>query len=85
VSAAQETRRITCANWQRAITTPLLIMDLLLTAGLSWRTVLWTCLVDEIMIVCGLVGALTVSGYKWGESSSCSPPLHWCKVVGLCH
>jgi bacteriorhodopsin len=48
------------------ITTPLLLMDLLLTAGMPWPTVLWTILVDEVMIVTGLVGALVQSDYKWG-------------------
>ncbi|CAF9909086.1 MAG: ion channel activity [Heterodermia speciosa] len=46
------------------ITTPLLLLDLLLTAGLPWPTVLFTLLVDEIMIITGLVGALVVSNYK---------------------
>lgn len=41
-------------------------MDLLLTAGLPWPTILWTIIVDEIMIVTGLIGALVVSSYKWG-------------------
>ncbi|KAI1071398.1 hypothetical protein NW752_001532 [Fusarium irregulare] len=48
------------------ITTPLLLMDLLLTAGMPWPTVLYVILVDEIMIVTGLVGALVKSSYKWG-------------------
>ncbi|KAF5670052.1 Hsp30 heat shock protein [Fusarium heterosporum] len=48
------------------ITTPLLLMDLLLTAGMPWPTVLWVILVDWIMIVTGLVGALVKSSYKWG-------------------
>lgn len=48
------------------ITTPLLLMDLLLTAGMPWPTVLYVILVDEIMIVTGLIGALVKSGYKWG-------------------
>lgn len=47
------------------ITTPLLLADLLLTAGMPWPTVLWVILVDEIMVVTGLVGALVVSSYKW--------------------
>merc|ERR1711879_522635 len=47
------------------ITTPLLLMDLLLTAGMPWPSILWTILIDEIMIVTGLVGALVVSRYKW--------------------
>lgn len=48
----------------RVITTPLLLLDLLLTAGLPWPTILYTLLVDEIMIITGLVGALVVSNYK---------------------
>ncbi|ROV98780.1 hypothetical protein VMCG_06788 [Cytospora schulzeri] len=48
------------------VTTPLLLTDLLLTAGLPWPTILITILADEIMIVCGLVGALTQTSYKWG-------------------
>lgn len=48
------------------VTTPLLLTDLLLTAGLPWPTILITILADEIMIVCGLIGALTKTSYKWG-------------------
>lgn len=55
---------LTC--YERAITTPLLLMDLLLTAGLPWPTVLYTILIDEIMVVTGLTGALVRSSYKWG-------------------
>lgn len=39
-------------------------MDLLLTAGLPWPTILYTILIDEVMIVTGLVGALVQSSYK---------------------
>ncbi|KAF2839142.1 family A G protein-coupled receptor-like protein [Patellaria atrata CBS 101060] len=48
------------------ITTPLLLSNLLLTAAMPWPTILWVLLVDEVMIVCGLVGALTRTRYKWG-------------------
>ncbi|KAK5114200.1 hypothetical protein LTR85_010265 [Meristemomyces frigidus] len=48
------------------ITTPLLLMDLLLTAAMPWPTVLFVILIDEVMIVTGLVGALVRSSYKWG-------------------
>jgi len=48
------------------ITTPLLLMDLLLTAAMPWPSVLFVVLVDEVMIVTGLVGALVKSSYKWG-------------------
>ncbi|KAI9709385.1 MAG: hypothetical protein M1812_007721 [Candelaria pacifica] len=48
------------------ITTPLLLLDLLLTAGLPWPTILFTLFIDEVMIITGLVGALVKSSYKWG-------------------
>lgn len=48
----------------RFVTTPLLLLDLLLTAGLPWPTILITILMDEFMIVTGLVGALVSSSYK---------------------
>ena len=48
----------------RVVTTPLLLMDLLLTAGLPWPTILYTLLIDEIMIITGLIGALVTSSYK---------------------
>ncbi|THX89511.1 family A G protein-coupled receptor-like protein [Aureobasidium pullulans] len=48
------------------ITTPLLLLDLMLTAAMPWPTILFIILVDEVMIVTGLVGALVRSSYKWG-------------------
>ncbi|KAI4859982.1 bacteriorhodopsin [Hypoxylon rubiginosum] len=48
------------------ITTPLLLLDLLLTAGVPTPTILATILADEIMIATGLIGALTRTRYKWG-------------------
>jgi len=51
-------------------------MDLLLTAGLPWPTILWTIFLDEVMIVCGLVGALTSTNYKWGKSIAIPPLQH---------
>lgn len=38
----------------------------MLTAGLPWPMILYTMLLDEIMIITGLVGALVASRYKWG-------------------
>lgn len=49
------------------ITTPLLLTDLMLTAGLPWPTILYTIFLDEVMIVTGLIGALVPSRYKFGE------------------
>lgn len=48
------------------ITTPLLLLDLMLTAGMPWPTIFFVILADEIMIIAGLIGALTRSIYKWG-------------------
>ena len=45
-------------------------MDLLLTAGLPWPTILYTVLIDEIMIITGLIGALVTSSYKVSSDSS---------------
>ncbi|KAI1078963.1 FDD123 protein [Whalleya microplaca] len=64
---AAGTREIFYARYiDWVITTPLLLLDLLLTAGVPTPTILATLLADEIMIVCGLVGALTRTSYKWG-------------------
>lgn len=59
------------------VTTPLLLMDLLLTAGLPWPTIIWTIFLDEVMIITGLVGALVKSRYKWG-AYLCSPRSEHC-------
>ncbi|GIZ38804.1 hypothetical protein CKM354_000220500 [Cercospora kikuchii] len=48
------------------ITTPLLLTDLMLTAAMPWPTTAFVVMVDEVMIVTGLVGALVSSSYKWG-------------------
>lgn len=48
------------------ITTPLLLTDLMLTAGMPWPTIMFVIIVDEIMIITGLIGALVQSVYKWG-------------------
>jgi len=48
------------------VTTPLLLADLLLTCGLPTPTIFYTILMDEIMVITGLVGALVKSNYKWG-------------------
>jgi len=71
------------------ITTPLLLLDLLLTCGLPWPTILFTVLMDEIMIITGLVGALVASSYKWGYFTFGTVALFFIAynvcVVGLKH
>lgn len=52
------------------VTTPLLLMDLMLTAALPWPTILWTIFLDEVMIITGLIGALVQSRYKFGKLPS---------------
>lgn len=52
------------ANRGRALTTPLLLLDLLLTSGMPWPTILYTVLLNEVMVVTGLIGALVQSSYK---------------------
>ena len=48
------------------ITTPLLLLDLMLTAGVPWPTIMTTIIFDEVMVITGLIGALVSSTYKWG-------------------
>ena len=48
------------------LTTPLLLLDLLLTCGLPAPTICYTILMNEIMVVTGLIGALVKTSYKWG-------------------
>ena len=48
------------------LTTPLLLLDLLLTCGMPTPTILYVILMNEVMIVTGLVGALVKTTYKWG-------------------
>jgi len=48
------------------ITTPLLLLELLLCTGLSLSEIVTVIFFDVAMIVVGLVGALVASSYKWG-------------------
>ncbi|KAI8957419.1 bacteriorhodopsin [Daldinia sp. FL1419] len=64
---AAGTREIFYARYlDWVITTPLLLLTLLLTAGVPTPTILATILADEIMIITGLIGALTRTRFKWG-------------------
>jgi len=51
---------------QSFITASLILLALLLVAGSRWSTILWMIFMGWIMIVCGLVGALVQTRYKWG-------------------
>ncbi|KAF8575228.1 family A G protein-coupled receptor-like protein [Ramaria rubella] len=48
------------------ITTPLLLLELLLGTGMSLSDIVIIMFMDLVMIVSGLVGALVHSSYKWG-------------------
>lgn len=48
------------------ITTPLLLLELLLVSGLPLSTIFITLFFDIVMIITGLIGALVQSTYKWG-------------------
>lgn len=48
------------------ITTPLLLLELLLLSGLPLSTIFIAIFFDLVMIITGLVGALVESTYKWG-------------------
>ncbi|KAH8107226.1 heat shock protein 30 [Cristinia sonorae] len=48
------------------ITFPLLLIMLLFSTGLSLSDILTTAFFAWVAVVCGLLGALTSTGYKWG-------------------
>jgi len=48
------------------ITTPCLLLELVLATGLPLSDIIALIFFDEVMIITGLVGGLVVSSYKWG-------------------
>ncbi len=65
--AAAGTREIFYARYvDWVVTTPLLLLDLLLTSGAPAPATLAVLLANELMVVAGLVVALTRTSYKWG-------------------
>lgn len=67
ITRSAGTREIFYARYiDGAVTVPLLLLDLLLMAGVPSPTLLVTILTGEIMVVCGLLGALTQTVYKFG-------------------
>jgi bacteriorhodopsin len=48
------------------ITTPLLLLELLMVTGLPLSDIVITIFADLIMIITGLIGSLVQSSYKWG-------------------
>lgn len=48
------------------ITTPLLLTELFLTAGLPWTHIAFNVIIAWTTVLCGLFGALVPTTYKWG-------------------
>ena len=48
------------------LTTPLILLALFLSSGIPWATILYTILIDWVMVVSFLVGTLVKSTYKFG-------------------
>lgn len=48
------------------ITFPLLLLSVLLATGLSLSDILTTLFMGAFIVICGLVGSLVHSTYKWG-------------------
>lgn len=48
------------------ITTPALLLELVMATGLPLSDIIALIFFDEVMIITGLIGALVVSVYKWG-------------------
>jgi len=64
---SQPTRQIWWVRYiQWFINAPLLLLGLLLLTGLSTSDIMTTLFFSWVVVVCGLVGALTHSSYKWG-------------------
>ncbi|KAH7908409.1 hypothetical protein BJ138DRAFT_1012888 [Hygrophoropsis aurantiaca] len=64
---SQPTRQIWYVRYiQWFINAPLLLLGLLLLTGLSISDILTTMFFSWVLVICGLVGALTHSSYKWG-------------------
>nr|AHH02116.1 protein 118 [synthetic construct] len=70
IKVYDETNTARAIYWARyvdwTITTPLLLLDILLMAGLSIGDTLWIVAADLAMILTGLFGALLPNRYKWG-------------------
>lgn len=64
VGALRQIWYVRYIDW--VITTPCLLLELLLATGLPLSDIITVVFFDEVMIIGGLVGALVVSSYKWG-------------------
>ncbi|BDD56222.1 hypothetical protein MAP00_001696 [Monascus purpureus] len=57
---------LTIGNPARFFTGPMIIMNLLLTAGVYWHTILYTQLLYIVYVILLYVGSIVPTTYKWG-------------------
>ena len=67
------------------LTTTLLLLSLLLITGLPLSVIFITLFFNVLMVVCGLLGALTRTRYKWGYFVSASRPMFLLSVFDSWH
>ncbi|BGP45109.1 hypothetical protein JCM10450v2_000926 [Rhodotorula kratochvilovae] len=65
------------------ITTPLLLLELVLATGMPLSQIFGLIFFDIVMIITGLLGALTASRYKWGYFTFGCVALLWISYVLL--
>lgn len=76
------TRQIWYARYiDWTITTPMLLLTLLLSSPVPLSTIFMTIFMDIVMIITGLIGALVVSAYKWGYFAFGCAALFWVYYV----
>lgn len=64
VGALRQIWYVRYIDW--VVTTPALLLELVLASGLPLSDIITLVFFDLVMIITGLVGALVVSSYKWG-------------------
>ncbi|KZT67766.1 heat shock protein 30 [Daedalea quercina L-15889] len=67
------------------ITFPLLVLEVLLATGLTLTDIVTTLFMSIVVVICGLVGALVHSTYKWGYFSFGCAALIYIWIVLLFH
>ncbi|KAH9834167.1 heat shock protein 30 [Rhodofomes roseus] len=64
---------------------PLLLLEVLLATGLPLSDIITTLFMSIVLVICGLVGALVHSTYKWGYFTFGCSALLWLWYVLLWH
>jgi len=64
------------------ITTPLLLLELLLGTGLPLSDIVMVIFMGIVMVISGLIGALVTSSYKWGFFTfGCAALIYVCWIL----